>query len=426
MHSSPVRAALAGTLLAVSVLAGVDRALTPDAAPAAVSAPVAAPAGLVPAGTASEARAEAARWEAPADPRVVGMDAGPLASAVRSLEAQVERGSFPGAALAVGRGGELALEAGVGALRWGGEAVSPDSTLYDVASLTKVVATTTAAMLLVEDGRLELDAPVSRYLPEFSGGRRDDVRVRHLLTHTSGLPAGAGTWGAPEAARVRLIRTPLEAPPGARVEYSDVGFVVLWSAAEAAADRPLPRLLRERVFGPLGMESTTFRPGLDCRACAPTAWTGTAEIVGRVHDPIAARLGAVNAGNAGLFSTARDLGRFAAMLANGGELDGVRVLREATVREFTARQPGARTRALGWDTRDERGTGAAGLAMSAEAFGHTGFTGTSLWVDPERKTWTVLLTNRTYAPRAPVAIQKVRRTVHADVVHAADAAAMAD
>ncbi len=426
MHQTPFRTAVVGTLLGVSFLAGVDRVLQGPAPVAATPRGQAgARAGYAPA-AASPAKAVAARWTAPEDPRTVGMDAGPLASAVRSLEAQVERGSFPGAALAVGRGEELALAAGVGALRWGGEPVSPDSTLYDIASLTKVVATTTAAMLLVEDGKLELDAPVSRYLPEFSGGRRDEVRVRHLLTHTSGLPAGAGTWGAPEAARVRLVRTPLEARPGARVEYSDVGFVVLWAAAEAAADRPLPELLRERVFGPLGMESTTFRPGLDCRVCAPTAWTGTAEIVGRVHDPIAARLGSENAGNAGLFSTARDLGRFAAMLANGGELDGVRVLREETVREFTARQEGAGTRALGWDTRDERGIGAAGRAMSAEAFGHTGFTGTSLWVDPERKAWTVLLTNRTYAPRASVAIQKVRRTVHEDVVQAADAVVTAD
>lgn len=424
MRRNTLRAAFAGTLLVASALAGVERVLHgPSRASATAPAPVAT--GYAPA-AAAPAKAVAARWKAPEDPRTVGMDAARLAGAVKSLEAQVERDGFPGAALAVGRRGELALKAGVGRIRWEGDPVSPDSTVYDIASLTKVVATTTAVMLLVEDGRMELDAPVSRYLPEFSGGGRDRVTVRHLLTHTAGLPAGAATWGAPEAARVRLIRTPLKARPGARLEYSDVGFVVLWAAAEAAADRPLPVLLQERVFGPLGMESTTFRPGLACRTCAPTAWTGTAEIVGRVHDPTARKLGAESAGNAGLFSTAHDLGRFAAMLANGGELDGVRVLKPETVREFTKRQPGAGTRALGWDTRDERGVGAAGLAMSAAAFGHTGFTGTSLWVDPERRAWTVLLTNRTYSPRAPVAIQKVRRTVHADVVHAADAVALAD
>jgi CubicO group peptidase (beta-lactamase class C family) len=433
MHQTPFRTAVVGTLLGVSFLAGVDRVLQ-GPAPAAAT-PQAEARARYAAAAASPAKAVAARWKAPEDPRTVGMDAAALGSAVRALEAQVEREGFPGAALAVGRGAELALEAGVGRIRWDGDRVSPDSSLYDIASLTKVVATTTAAMLLVEDGRLELDAPVSRYLPEWrsasrtgenSGGRKDEVTIRHLLTHTSGLPAGAGTWGTEEEARARLIATPLRAAPGERVEYSDVGFVVLYAALERAAGRPIPELLEARVFGPLGMESTTFDPALDCRGCAPTAWTGTAEIVGRVHDPIAAKLGGENAGNAGLFSTASDLGRFAAMLASGGELNGVRVLAEETVKKFTTRQPDAATRALGWDTRDERGIGAAGLAMSAGSFGHTGFTGTSLWVDPERKTWTVLLTNRTYAPRATVAIQKVRRTVHEDVVQAADAVVMGD
>src|SRR5690606_7207891 len=132
------------------------------------------------------------------------------------------------------------------------------------------------------------------------------------------------------------------------------------------------------------------------------------------------------AGNAGLFSTAEDLGRFAAMLAGGGELEGVRVLREETVREFTRRQPGAGTRALGWDTPDERGGGAAGRHISGSAFGHTGFTGTSLWVDPERGTWTVLLTNRTYQPRARNRIQALRRGVNDQVAAAVDGAARAE
>src|SRR5690606_27484360 len=134
---------------------------------------------------------------------------------------------------------------------------------------------------------------------------------------------------------------------------------------------------------------------------------------------LARRLGGI-AGNAGLFATAEDLGRFAAMLAGGGELDGGRVLREETVRTFTRRQPGAGTRALGWDTPNPRGAGAAGRRISADAFGHTGFTGTSLWVDPDRGTWTVLLTNRTYAPRAGNRIQAVRRGVHDRVASAVD------
>ncbi|MDQ3606392.1 MAG: beta-lactamase family protein, partial [Gemmatimonadota bacterium] len=308
-----------------------------------------------------------------------------------------------------------------------GEPVDPDSTVYDIASLTKVVATTTAVMLLVDDGRMALDAPVRRYLPEFGGGNKDRVTVRQLLAHTSGLPSWSdAAGGTPERALARVISTPLKAAPGSRVEYSDVGFVVLWAAAESAAGEPLAELLGRRVFHPLAMASTRFRPGAGCAACAPTLRNPDGGVLqGVVHDPIARRLGGVT-GNAGLFSTADDLGRFAAMLAGGGELAGVRVLKEQTVRAFTQRQTGTKTRALGWDTRSESGTGPAGLPMSASSFGHTGFTGTSLWVDPERGTWTVLLANRTFDPRAPNRIQAVRRMVHAEVARAAEVPLLAE
>jgi CubicO group peptidase (beta-lactamase class C family) len=295
--------------------------------------------------------------------------------------------------------------------------VDPDNTLYDLASLTKVIATTTAVMLLVEDGRMELDAPVDRYLPEFTGGSKSRVTVRHLLTHTSGLPAGISLGNVPpEAALRRIIATPLKWKPGERMVYSDLGPIILFAAAERVAGEPLEELLQRRVFGPLGMRNTMFRPSLPCETCAPT----TSEFRGVVHDPIARRLGGV-AGNAGLFSTATDVARFAAMLANGGELEGVRVLREETIHEFTARQPRAGTRALGWDTPDPDGNGGAGSRISQKAFGHTGFTGTSLWIDPERGTWAVLLANRTYV-RAPNRMQALRRTVNDRLAEAVDLA----
>jgi serine-type D-Ala-D-Ala carboxypeptidase len=340
----------------------------------------------------------------------------------RSIEAELERGGFPGAALAVGRYGAVVLERGFGRLGWSRaeERVDAHFTVYDVASLTKVVAGTTAVMLLVEDGRMNLDAPVYRYLPEYVGGGKESVTVRHLLAHTAGLPAGANIWAPSHAeALTRALEVPLRHRPGQRVEYSDIGFVVLWAAAERAAEEPLFRLLDRRVFSPLGMFSTTYLPGERCPRCAPTALRPDgSEIRGRVHDPTALRLGGVT-GNAGLFSTAHDIGRFAAMMASGGELDGVRVLRDETIREFTRRQPGAGTRALGWDTPARDGTGAAGQQISPRAFGHTGFTGTSLWIDPDRGTWTVLLSNRTYAPRAANRIQAVRRSMHDFVALAA-------
>lgn len=355
------------------------------------------------------------------DPTTAGLDPLRLDDAVAAVRLEIGRGAFPGGALAVGRGSRLVLLQGMGTRSWGGESVDATRTVYDLASLTKVVATTTAVMLLVEDGRMELDAPVQRYLPEFSGGAKAIVTVRQLLTHTSGLPAWLDVDGlSRDAALEKIVHAPLKSQPGEKVEYSDLGFVVLFEAAGRAAGEPVPALLARRVFAPLGMHDTSFAPGDGCARCAPTLLKsdGTA-YQGSVHDPIARALGGV-AGNAGLFSTAADLSRFAAMLANGGELDGVRILNEETVRKFTTRQSGTGTRALGWDTPEADGTGAAGRRISPDAFGHTGFTGTSLWVDPERGTWTVLLTNRTYEPRASNHIMALRRTVHDEVAESVE------
>ena len=345
-----------------------------------------------------------------------------LLRAEAAVADEVARGTLPGAALAIGRRGHIVVERGIGRTDWGAAAqqVDPDRTVYDLASLTKVVATTTALMLLVEDGEIDLHAPVARYLPEFSGGRKDEVTVWHLLTHTSGLPAWADLWGDPEQALARAVRTPLARAPGAHAEYSDVGFVVLWAAAQRAhGAEPLYRLLDRRVFGPLGMLATTFLPG-SCGVCAPTARRSDGgDLRGRVHDPTALRLGGV-AGNAGLFSTVHDVARFAAMLASGGELNGTRVLRAETIHAFAQRQPGCGTRALGWDTPSGRASGSAGVRISPRAFGHTGFTGTSLWVDPERGTWAVLLANRTYSSERSGPIQALRRTLNDWVAVAAD------
>jgi CubicO group peptidase (beta-lactamase class C family) len=349
-----------------------------------------------------------------------GFSVAPLQQAEQEVMAEVDRGAFPGAALAVGRGGRVVLEEGIGRMGWDGEeTVDPDWTLYDLASLSKVVGTTTAAMLLVEDGRLVLDEPVSAYLPEFTGGGKEMVSVRMLLTHSAGLPEGADVYGtSADDALAHALRVPLAYVPGTRALYSDLSMVVLYAVAERAAGEPVYRLLDRRVFGPLAMRSTTYVPGDPCERCAASI-RGNAGFKGRVHDPIARQLGGFS-GNAGLFSTAHDLARFAAMMAGGGELEGVRVLRASTIRQFTQRQAGAGTRALGWDTPAGGASGAAGSRMSPTAFGHTGFTGTSLWVDPERGTWVVLLSNRTYDPQGGNRIQALRRSVHDLVARSVD------
>lgn len=340
-----------------------------------------------------------------------GLSSAGLARAQDAVRDEISRGSFPGAALAVGRWGHVVLEEGMGRVGAGGAEVDPDRTVYDIASLSKVVGTTTAVMLLVEDGKMSLDDPVQAYLPEFTGFNKNRVTIRHLLTHTSGLPAGYdGTGPTPQESLLRLLRAPLQHAPGMQVEYSDVGFVVLFAAAERAAGEPLYRLLDRRVFERLGMLSTTFVMGEGCLRCAGTSRTRGDAFRGKVHDPISRRLGGIS-GNAGLFSTAHDLARFAAMMANGGELNGVRIFRQSTVRTFTQRQPGTGTRALGWDTPGAPGTGASGTRVSDRSFGHTGFTGTSIWIDPDRGTWVVLLANRTYE-EGPNRMQALRRTLH--------------
>ena len=396
---------LLSLVLSLHVAAPIDSVPLADAHPAALGAAVRA--------------GEPAH--ALVSPEIAGMRTVDLVRASETVEREIRRGGFPGAALAIGRRDQVVVERGVGHLGWYGSSapVDPDLTVYDLASLTKVVATTTAVMLLVEDGTMGLDTPVREYLPGFTGGSKDLVTIRHLLTHTSGLPAGTSLSApSPMLSLHRAIDTRLTRSPGASVVYSDIGFIVLAAAAERAAGEPLYRLLDRRVFGPLGMRSTTYMPGAWCERCAPTEEKRDGSLHrGVVHDPLAQQLGGI-AGHAGLFSTVHDLARFAAMLSRGGELDGVRVMKEETIRLFTERQPGADTRALGWDTPDPSGSGAAGLKISPRAFGHTGFTGTSLWVDPEKGTWAVLLSNRTFQPRGPNRMQSIRRQVN-DLVAAA-------
>jgi serine-type D-Ala-D-Ala carboxypeptidase len=298
--------------------------------------------------------------------------------------------------------------------------VDARTTKYDLASLTKVVATTAAVMALVEDGRMRLDDPVQRYVPGFSGEGKERVTVRHLLTHTGGVRAGASGIRDVPPAQVRryLLTEPLALEPGADVLYSDIGFVVLWLAAERAAGEPLRQYLSRRVWGPLGMTSTGMGVPTGCARCAPTLYLEEedAPYAGGSYDEIGRRLDGVS-GNAGAFSTAADLARFAAMIANEGRLGSHRVFRRATVRAFTRAQPGAGTRALGWEVYCREGiVPDQKTCREPYAFGHTGVTGTSLWIDPVSRTWFVLLTNRTYLPRAEIDMQAFRRRIYESLV----------
>ncbi|HEU5261242.1 MAG TPA: serine hydrolase [Gemmatimonadales bacterium] len=360
-----------------------------------------------------------------ATPGALGFDSTRLVAVVAYLRAEASSGAFPGAVVAVGRHGRLALIAAVG--RYGLDDPRPVEvgTIYDLASLTKVMGLTTACMLLVDQGKLALDAPVQRYLLEFRGLGKEHVTIRHLLTHSSGLPAWRPLYyqAKSRAAALWLVdTTPLTAPAGQTYIYSDLGAIVLTQVVEQISGEPLDRFLERRVFRPLGMPATRFVPPAGWRdRIAPTE-NDTAfrhkMLRGEVHDENAGRLGGVS-GHAGLFSNALDLSRFAAMLLNGGAWDTLQLIRSETVAEFTRRQgvvPGS-SRALGWDTPPEPpdSTASAGTKLSARTFGHTGFTGTSLWLDPDKDLFVILLTNRVHPTRASTAILKVRARV-ADLV----------
>jgi CubicO group peptidase (beta-lactamase class C family) len=334
----------------------------------------------------------------------------------------VRAGAYPGAVVAIGTADSVLYLKGYGRLTWSPESApaDPESTLYDLASVTKVVATTTAVMLLVDRGTVALDAPVVRYLPEFAGNGTAAITVRELLAHTSGLRGDlpiAAIRGAPDSGTLlRLVYA--ETPrflPGTRVLYSDINAVLLGEIIHRTSRENLDAFIAREVFTPLGMTQTRYRPprGLVARTAPTGRWRGY-PVAGVVNDPSAAKLGGVS-GNAGVFSTARDVARFAQFVLRGGvAADGRRLIRAETLRAFTTRAayfgPGTEARALGWQTvpTGER-VSSAGSRFGPHSIGHTGWTGTSLWIDPDRGVFVVLLTNRAYAPRSREPFTVVKR-----------------
>ena len=307
---------------------------------------------------------------------------------------------------------------------WAASPAADENTLWDMASLTKVVGMTSAIMQLSESGRVDLDAPVQRYVEEFRGPNKERVTVRQLLTHSSGLTAWRPLYKettSPEEARALAIASALDTLPGIRMVYSDLGAIILGVIVERVSGERLDAYLARHVFGPLGMTSTQYRPPADVRMrIAPTEYDPWRQrhLRGEVHDENAFSLGGVS-GHAGLFSTGRDAARLARMYLNGGTLEGVRVVSPETIRRFTTVQDSMLSnRALGWETPN--GVNSAGRLMKRPAFGHTGFTGTSIWVDPSRDLFVILLTNRVNPTRQNLRIGGVRTTLADAVVRVFD------
>jgi CubicO group peptidase (beta-lactamase class C family) len=329
------------------------------------------------------------------------------------VEEAIRDGRLPGAVVVAGRRDKVLYRRA-----FGQRAVTPVAepmtldTIFDVASLTKVVATTTAVMALVEDGKIRLNDRVSAYITGFERYGKDRITIRHLLTHVSGLRPDLDLGvsfdgGAQEAIRQAIEEVPV-APPNERLIYSDIGFFLLGHIVEVVSQQRLDQFLQSRVFGPLGMTETTFlpQPSLSARiapteACEPLAWPcgtpGASMLRGVVHDPTARRMLGV-AGHAGLFSTGEDLATFARMILGGGSWNGARILAPLTVAKMSrpatpaAMRP---VRGLGWDI-DTPFSSNRGELLPVGSFGHTGFTGTSIWIDPVTETFVIFLSNRVH------------------------------
>jgi uncharacterized protein YbbC (DUF1343 family)/CubicO group peptidase (beta-lactamase class C family) len=300
-----------------------------------------------------------------------------------------------------------------------------EDTLFDAASLTKVMATTPAILLLIERGLVDLQAPVATYLPAFTGDGRDSITVRHLLTHTSGLRPGIALrpeWSGYEAGIALALAEKPEFPPDTRHRYSDVNFILLGDLVRAVSGTPLDQFCARELYLPLGMTHSGFRPGPALQPhCAPTTKVGDQFLRGIVHDPTSRRMGGV-AGHAGLFTTAADTARFARCFLNHGELDGRRVFQPETIALMTQVQtPPELTsarRGLGWDI-DSPYAGPRGEHFPVGSYGHTGWTGTSLWIDPFSRTFVILMSNRNH-PTEDGSVLALRRKVGTLAAEAVD------
>lgn len=383
---------------------------------------------------------------------LVGFSSARLARVDSAIEAAIRDGAAPGAALAIARRGQIVRLRGYGRLTYAADAPAvTDSTLFDLASLTKVVGTTSAIMKLVDEGRLDLDVPIFHYLRMWpSEGLNAQITLRHLLTHTSGLPAGADLWttSGREAKISRIANMRLSAPPGTTTVYSDVGMIVTGAIVESITGERLDEYLEREIFAPLRLRDTMFNVAehmvQDVTSLAPIVVETVARSVffapmtllaqwmeekpsrvgrfidytqvapttetkrGRVHDGLAGALEGV-AGHAGLFSSARDMAAFAQLMLDAAARGIDAPFASAqTVSMFVQR--GENGRGLGWEMPS--GNSSAGDYFPASAFGHTGFTGTSLWIDPERDLYVVLLTNRVFPTESNKKHVAMRRAVH--------------
>jgi len=336
----------------------------------------------------------------PPEPEFPEIDARRFAPVSQGARQEIAAGHVPGAVILVGHRGKTVYRKA-----FGQRALEPRAlpmkvdTIFDLASLTKVVATTTAVMILVDRGLIHLDKPAATYWPAFAANGKGGITIRQLLTHTSGLRAGVASrppWSDYDGAMEAIAQDHPVKTPGTQFNYSDVNFIALGEVVHRVSHMPLNVFCKREVFGPLGMKDASFLPSAALKSrIAPTDNQRKRLRWGVVSDPTSCRMGGV-AGHAGVFGTADDLALLAQMLVNGGELEGKRILSPATVAAMTRAQrlPGISTqRGLGWDMRSPYSK-VFNAAFPAGSFGHTGYTGTAMWIDPGSKTYMIILTSR--------------------------------
>lgn len=334
----------------------------------------------------------------------------------------IEDKSFPGAVVLVWKDGQTIFEKAYGNFTY--DLTSPKvktNTIYDLASLTKVVATTTAAMICYDRNLISLDDRVIKFIPEFGENGKENITIKNLMIHNSGLPAWKKFYGRDlkyDDVINEIYSSQLEYKPGEKTVYSDLGIITLGKIIEKVTGMKLDTFCRDEIFFPLKMNSTFFNPNDSLKIfCAPTEtdnYWRMKTLQGEVHDETSAMLNGV-AGHAGLFSTADDLAKLMSVLINKGKFEQKQFIKHSTIELFTKRYSAESTRAIGWDTKSDSGS-SAGKYFSKNSFGHTGYTGTSIWADPERNLFVVFLTNRVYPTRENTKIQKIRPQLHNAVI----------
>jgi CubicO group peptidase (beta-lactamase class C family) len=335
--------------------------------------------------------------------------------------------AFPGGQLLVAKDGAVVYNKSFGSFEYNSKNAKVNaSTIYDLASVTKVIATTSAIMRLYDEEKIRLDDSVMKYIPEFGNNGKEKITIRNLLLHNGGLPAFKRlylTCKSPEEVMDSVYQTETIYPVGDSTVYSDFDFILLGKIVEKISGVTLDKYADSVFFKPLGMTSTIFSAeggnpiSSIWKKIAPTEYDSIYRkrlIQGEVHDENAFALGGVS-GHAGLFSTSSDLSIFLQMIMNGGSYGGKQYLKPETIKHFATRQGKHSTRALGWDTKTMNGYSSAGSLFGEKSFGHTGFTGTSVWVEPEKNIFVILLTNRVYPTRNNSKIMQIRPKVH-DVV----------